>query len=100
VREPKIRGIKKCRCDERLQTKTKEFTRLPCISSLFFSVLVLFFSFFFSTKGLSVRSFGYDFLYFEASPRSFDNAAASLSLSLSLSFSLPLSLIHNWECCV
>jgi hypothetical protein len=27
-REPKIiRGIKKCRCDERLQTKTKEFTR-------------------------------------------------------------------------
>ena len=27
-REPKIRGIKKCRCDERLQTKTKEFTRL------------------------------------------------------------------------
>jgi hypothetical protein len=28
-REPKIRGIKKCRCDERLQTKTKELTRLP-----------------------------------------------------------------------
>ncbi len=28
-REPKIRGIKKCRCDEKLQTKTKEFTRLP-----------------------------------------------------------------------
>jgi hypothetical protein len=28
-REPKIRGVKKCRCDERLQTKTKEFTRLP-----------------------------------------------------------------------
>jgi hypothetical protein len=28
-REPKIRSIKKCRCDERLQTKTKEFTRLP-----------------------------------------------------------------------
>jgi hypothetical protein len=27
-REPKIRGINKCRCDERLQTKTKEFTRL------------------------------------------------------------------------
>jgi hypothetical protein len=27
--EPKIRGINKCRCDERLQTKTKEFTRLP-----------------------------------------------------------------------
>jgi hypothetical protein len=23
-REPKIRGIKKCRCDERLQTKTKD----------------------------------------------------------------------------
>ncbi len=29
TREPKIRGIKECRCDERLQTKTKEFTRLP-----------------------------------------------------------------------
>jgi hypothetical protein len=28
-REPKIRGINKCRFDERLQTKTKEFTRLP-----------------------------------------------------------------------
>jgi hypothetical protein len=28
-REPKIRGINKCRCDERLQTKTNEFTRLP-----------------------------------------------------------------------
>jgi hypothetical protein len=28
-REPKITGINKCRCDERLQTKTKEFTRLP-----------------------------------------------------------------------
>jgi hypothetical protein len=28
-RNPKIRGIKKCRCDERLQTKTKEFTLLP-----------------------------------------------------------------------
>ena len=28
-REPKIRGINKCRCDERLKTKTKEFTRLP-----------------------------------------------------------------------
>jgi len=27
-REPKIRGIYECRCDERLQTKTKEFTRL------------------------------------------------------------------------
>ena len=27
-REPKIRGINKCRCDERLQTKTKEFTLL------------------------------------------------------------------------
>ncbi len=26
-REPKIRGINKCRCDERL--RTKEFTRLP-----------------------------------------------------------------------
>ena len=28
-REPKIRGMYECRCDERLQTKTKEFTRLP-----------------------------------------------------------------------
>ena len=28
-RELKIRGIYECRCDERLQTKTKEFTRLP-----------------------------------------------------------------------
>ena len=28
-REPKIRGIYECRCDERLQTKTKKFTRLP-----------------------------------------------------------------------
>jgi hypothetical protein len=28
-REPKMRGIYECRCDERLQTKTKEFTRLP-----------------------------------------------------------------------
>jgi hypothetical protein len=26
-REPKIRGIYECRCDERLQTKSKEFTR-------------------------------------------------------------------------
>ena len=25
-REPKIRGIYECRCDERLQTKTKRFT--------------------------------------------------------------------------
>jgi hypothetical protein len=28
-RESKIRGIYECRCDERLQTKTKEFTLLP-----------------------------------------------------------------------
>jgi hypothetical protein len=28
-REPKIRGIYECRCDERLPTKTKKFTRLP-----------------------------------------------------------------------
>ena len=28
-REPKIRGIYECRCDERLQTKTKKFTLLP-----------------------------------------------------------------------
>ena len=27
-RELKIRGIYECRCDERLQTKTKEFTSL------------------------------------------------------------------------
>ena len=27
-RELKIRSIYECRCDERLQTKTKEFTRL------------------------------------------------------------------------
>jgi hypothetical protein len=27
-REIKIRGIYECRCDERLQTKTKEFKRL------------------------------------------------------------------------
>ncbi len=27
-RETKIRCIYECRCDERLQTKTKEFTRL------------------------------------------------------------------------
>ncbi len=27
-REPKIRGIYESRCDERLQTKSKEFTRL------------------------------------------------------------------------
>ncbi len=30
-REPKIRGIYECRCDERLQTKSKEFTRLIII---------------------------------------------------------------------
>jgi hypothetical protein len=43
-REPKIRGINKCRCDETLQTKTKEFTRLPYTvesSSLFFSPISL-----------------------------------------------------------
>ena len=34
-RELKIRGIYECRCDERLQTKTKRFTRLP------YTVLVL-----------------------------------------------------------
>jgi hypothetical protein len=28
-REPKIRGIYECRCDERIQTKTKKFTCLP-----------------------------------------------------------------------
>ena len=28
-RDPKIRGIYECRCDKRLQTKTKKFTRLP-----------------------------------------------------------------------
>jgi len=34
-REPKIRGTNKCRCDERLQTKTKEFTRLPYTGLVF-----------------------------------------------------------------
>jgi hypothetical protein len=29
-RELQIRCICECRCDERLQTKTKEFTRLAC----------------------------------------------------------------------
>jgi hypothetical protein len=29
--QPKIRGIYECRCDERLQTKSKEFTRLEYI---------------------------------------------------------------------
>ncbi len=28
-REPKIKSIYECQCDERLQTKTKKFTRLP-----------------------------------------------------------------------
>jgi hypothetical protein len=28
-RESKIKSIYECRCDERLQTKSKEFTRLP-----------------------------------------------------------------------
>ena len=28
-REPKIKSIHEYRCDERLQTKSKEFTRLP-----------------------------------------------------------------------
>ena len=28
-RRLKIRGIYECRCDERLQTNTKKFTRLP-----------------------------------------------------------------------
>jgi hypothetical protein len=28
-REPKIKSIYEYRCDERLQTKSKEFTRLP-----------------------------------------------------------------------
>jgi hypothetical protein len=30
-RASKITGIYECRCDERLQTKTKEFTLLPYI---------------------------------------------------------------------
>ncbi len=34
-REPKIRGIYECRCDERLQTKMKEFTRLPYTGLVF-----------------------------------------------------------------
>ena len=36
-REPKIRGIYECRCDERLQTKTKEFTRLTYTGFFLFS---------------------------------------------------------------
>ncbi len=60
-REPKIRGINKCRCDERLQTKTKEFTRLP-LSILEMPeeqchvMWIFFWSFFFSL--LSDMSFG------------------------------------------
>jgi hypothetical protein len=50
-REPKIRGIYECRCDERLQTKSKEFTRLAntglfgCHASQisYFSFLPVFF---------------------------------------------------------
>jgi hypothetical protein len=38
-REPKIRGIYECRCDERLQTKTKEFTRLPYTMFYYFFFL-------------------------------------------------------------
>ena len=34
-RELKIRGIYECRCDERLQTKTKKFTRLPYTGLVF-----------------------------------------------------------------
>jgi hypothetical protein len=34
-RESKITGIYECRCDERLQTKTKEFTRLPYTGLVF-----------------------------------------------------------------
>jgi hypothetical protein len=54
-REPKIRGIYECRCDERLQTKTKKFTRLPytCFAEESFSkkTKMLFFSFLFLEKG-------------------------------------------------
>ncbi len=35
-REPKIRGTYECRCDERLQTKTKKFTCLPYTGGVFF----------------------------------------------------------------
>jgi hypothetical protein len=35
-REAKIRGINKFRCDERLQTKTKEFTRLPYTGFIYY----------------------------------------------------------------
>jgi hypothetical protein len=42
-REPKIRGINKCRCDERLQTKTKEFTRLPYTGLVFFLFFVVYY---------------------------------------------------------
>jgi hypothetical protein len=47
-REPKIRGMNKCRCDERLQTKTKEFTRLPYTGLVLlnkFNVFLSIFSF-------------------------------------------------------
>ncbi len=44
-REPKRRGINKCRCDERLQNKTKEFTRLPYTGLVILSrTPLLFFS--------------------------------------------------------
>jgi hypothetical protein len=46
-REPKIRGINKCRCDERLQTKTKEFTRLPYTGVYFQRQSTRFFCFHF-----------------------------------------------------
>jgi len=48
-REPKIRGINKCRCDERLQTKTKEFTRLPYTGLPRVFAMKIFFSFLMET---------------------------------------------------
>ncbi len=44
-REPKIRGIYECRCDERLQTKSKEFTRLAYTMLCILTFSLFFFSF-------------------------------------------------------
>ncbi len=41
-REPKIRGIYECRCDERLQTKTKKFTRFSYTTVTTLSCLLKF----------------------------------------------------------
>ncbi len=64
-REPKIRGIKKCRCDERLQTKTKNLrashtlgsSKKGFLFSLSFSLSLFFFSL---GQGIAVRRDGGD----------------------------------------